>query len=286
MDENRQITSSQSDELDLLNVVSKASSFLQKFGKIIIFFSIGGLLLGIAFYLLLPKQYESKLILHSSILTNEEEIEIIKTWNDLLGKREYAFLSSAMNVSPSLLERVTKISATEIQKLYSEKNPNGFIVNVIVLDTAILDDLEDGIIHGLENSYYVKERVETKKANLNDLISKVSQEITNLDSTKKTVTNIITNKNKSTSSLLIDVSGINSEWIDLNEKLLDYKEELKFIGAVQVLQSFNKSNKSEDPKISKSLFFGFAFGAFLGYLIALYKHAHISLQNRSMKQVN
>jgi len=284
MDERRQITSSQSDELDLLNLVRKAWFFFQKFGKTIIFFSIGGFVLGIAFYLLLPKQYESKLILHSSILTNEEEIEIIKTWSDLLGKGEYASLANTWNVSQSLLSGVFEISAREIQKLYSEKNPNGFIVNVMVLDTAILKNLQDGIIYGLENSYYVKERVETKKENLNDLISKVTQEITNLDSTKKTVTDIIRNKNTSTSSLLIDVSGINSEWVELNEKLLDYKEELKFIGAVQVLQSFNKSSKPEEPKILKSLFFGLAFGAFLGYLIALYKNLRLSIQSRSADQ--
>jgi uncharacterized protein involved in exopolysaccharide biosynthesis len=269
------------DELDLLNLLEKGFSFFKNFGKLIIIFSLAGLGLGILYYMLTPKKYSSRLILHSKILTNQEEIEIIETWQNLLKKREYATLAAIINCNEEVLKKTNSIQAVEIQKLYVQDNPNGFIVDVMVLDTAILDDLQKGIIYGLENSYYVKERVETKKANLNDLIAKVIGEITNLDSTKKTVTNIITNKNKTTSPLLIDVSGINTQWINLNEKLLNYQEELKFIRAVQVLQGFNKLKHPEGPKLLKSLVFSLAVGAFMGYIFALFKYIHLRIKNRS-----
>ena len=269
------------DELDLLNLLENAFSFFRNFGKWIIIFSLAGLGLGILYYVVAPKKYSSRLILHSKILTNQEVIEIIGTWQDLLRKREYATLAAIINCNEAVLKKTNSIKAVEIQKLYVQDNPNGFIVDVMVSDTAILNNLQNGIIYGLENSYYVKERVETKKANLNDLIAKVTGEITNLDSTKRTVTDIITNKSKTTSALLIDVSGINTQWINLNEKLLNYQEELKFIRAVQILQSFNKLKRPEEPKLLRSLFFSVAVGAFVGYIFAIFKYLHFRIKNRS-----
>src|SRR6185295_7764394 len=49
------------------------------------------------------------------------------------------------------------------QKLYVQDNPHGFIVQVIVKDTSILDNLQQGIVYGLENTEYVKERLITKR---------------------------------------------------------------------------------------------------------------------------
>ena len=113
--------------------------------------SVAGMLLGIVLFMVLPKRYASTLLLHSFTLTNTEHINIIDNWNELLKKDEYEALSRDFNCSPELLEKVSKIKASEIQKLYIQNNPNGFMVEVIVKDTSILDSLQQGIINGLEN---------------------------------------------------------------------------------------------------------------------------------------
>lgn len=297
MEVNTQKIYNNQDELDLISLAEKASLFFKKFGKTILLFSVAGLIIGTLLYYSLPKQYMSKLILHaaissnqeasnlttlhSAILTNQEEIEIINTWKDLLKKREYATLSRLLNCNIEVLKKVTGISATEIQKLYTEKNPNGITVDVLVTDTSILDDLQYGIVHGLENSDYVRERIAIKKTNLIDLIQKVKSEITKLDVTKTNVESMFTNKTRSTPALLIDVSGINTQWIELNEKLLEYQAELKFVNAVQVLQGFNKLSKPEKPKLLRLLFFGFIAGGFTGYLVSVYKSVRQKLRNRA-----
>ena len=80
---------------------------------------------------------------------------------------------------------------------------------------------------------------------------------------------------------MLDVSGINAQWIGLNEKLLALQEELRFVNAVQVLQSFNKISKPESPKLLKSLFFGVLAGGFIGYIIALIRYLLGKLKERS-----
>jgi len=269
------------DELDPIVLVERGVSFLRTFGWILAVSSILGLALGLLFYFTTPKQYASRLILHSVVLTNQEEIEIIDTWKDLLRKGERSTLAHAMNTDISVIESLTKISGEEIQKLYVQNNPNGFMVDVLVKDTSVLDELQNGIVKGLESSDYVRERVASKKARLNEMIDKVKGEISKLDLTKNKVDQIITNNSGTASSMMIDVSGLNSQWVGLNEKLLGYQEELKFVNAVQVLQGFNKVSRPDKPNMFSSILFGVVGGFFIGYLFAIFKSLSRQLKRRS-----
>ena len=269
------------DELDLLSLVEGAVSFFKNFGITIIIFSIAGLLLGYLRYWILPNEYSSTLILHSRIITNQEQLQIVKTWKELLRKKEYDILASTFNCNREILKKVGKISGEEIQKLYVPDNPNGFTIEVLVRDTGILDRLQQGIVYGLQNNEYIKERVASRKSNLNALIQKVKTEISALDSTKSNVENIINNKNQNQSSFIIDVTGINSQLIALNEKLYGYQDELKFLNAVQVLQNFNKLKNPETPKLLSSLILGLITGVFIGYFVALYKYVKQKLRKRA-----
>ena len=281
MAENVQQLQERTDELELIGLVERGVSFLKKFGVWIIIFSTIGLGLGILLYTLSSKLYPSTLLLHSVILTNEEEIAIIGTWKEQMKKGERAAVARALNLDSSTMSKLTKIDADQIQKLYTQNNPNGFIVRVLVQDTAILDELEQGIVHGLESSSYVQERVASRRANLNAMIEKVKIELSKLDSMKTSIQQIISGRNAGGSSFMLDVSGINSQWIGLNEKLLQLQEELRFVNAVQVLQKFTKISKPDSPKLLKTLFFGVLAGGFIGYIIALVRYLLSKLRERS-----
>ena len=173
MTDNAYQVATRSDEFDLLALFERFIIFFRRFGKTIIIFGAIGLLLGILSYVTMPKQFGSKLILHSSVLTNAEQIQIIETWQDLLRKQEYELLAAQFNIDPAVLRKTNKIEAEEIQKLYIQDNPNGFTVKVLVRDTSILDELQKGIVHGLQNSDYIKDRIAVRKSNLTQLIKKV-----------------------------------------------------------------------------------------------------------------
>jgi LPS O-antigen subunit length determinant protein (WzzB/FepE family) len=259
-----------SDDLDLINLFERAFSFFRNYGRLIVIFSIAGILAGFAFYKSSPKLYESTLLLHSSILSNTEQINIIENWNDLLRDGEYATLAERLNCDPAMLQKVANITVTEIQKLYISNNPNGFEVKALVKDNAVLNSLSEGIIYGLENSDYIKAKLASKRSNLAELIEKLKIEISKLDSTKKNIENSINNNSQHPSSFIIDVSAITSQMIVLNEKLLGYQDDLKFSGAVQVLHKFEKFEKPVNPKFFKLLVLGFIGGFFIGYVFSLF----------------
>ena len=282
MAENVQQLQERSDELELIGLVERGVSFLKKFGIWIIIFSTIGLGLGILLYSLSPKLYPSTLLLHSVILTNEEEIAIIDTWKDLMKKGERKALAGTLNLDSSTVSQLVKIDAEQIQKLYSQNNPNGFMVEVLVKDTSILYDLEKGIVYGLESSSYVQDRVASRRERLKAMIEKVNSELSKLDSMKTSIQRIIAGKSSGGSSFMLDVSGINAQWIGLNEKVLALEEELRFVNAVQVLQSFNRISRPESPKLLKTLFFGVLAGGFIGYIIALVRYLLSKLKERSV----
>lgn len=256
------------DELDLIRLIAKAVAFIRKFRLILTGFTIAGLLTGLYFYFTTPKQYSSSLIVHSTILTNQEAIEIIETWQGLLAKQEFSTLAHIMNCKEAVVKQISKISAEEIIKLFVQNNPNGFMITVSVKDASILDQLRNGIVYGLDNSPYAKEKIEAERAKLSKLIEQVKTEISKVDETKLAVNEMLKSNSANASPMLVYVARINTEWMELNEKLLWYQEQLKFSNGVQVLSDFTKG-KLVHPNPLKFIVFGLATGAFLGYVLSL-----------------
>lgn len=285
MSENRQWSENKPDELDLLSLFDKVSAFFINYFRLIASCSLIGMALGFTLYKVVAKEYKSSALLHSFTLTNTEQINIIENWDDLLKNKEYNILGKLLNCSPSLLNKVTEIKAEEIQRLYSENNPNGFEVEVLVTDNAVLDSLQHGIIYGLESSDYMKERLATKRSAYSQLIEKTKAEIEKLDSTKTNIGSIINNNMQHSPSYILDISGINTQMIALNEKLMLFKEQLKFTGAVQVLHKFEKFKTPEKPKLIKSLALGFILGFATGYITAMFLAIKKKLSQRRRNEV-
>jgi hypothetical protein len=261
--------SNNTDDLDLWSMLAKTITFFRKYGKMILATTLTGMLAGIAIYISLPKLYSSKLTLESTLLSNLEEIQIIENWNSLLNRSGYSTLAETLNCDPLVVEKIGHISAEQIQKGTNNDNTSGFIVEVLIKDTILLEIIQRGIVYGLENGDYVKDRIATRRSHLEELIQNVKNERVKLDSVKKNVEDILRNKQKNGSSLMIDVSGISSQIIGLQEKQLGYEETLKFADAVRVLQKFVKFKRPVEPKLSKLLLLGFIGGFGLGYIAAL-----------------
>jgi len=272
---------SQSEDIDLLLLIERSILFFKKFRWLFIIAGLLGISSGVFMYFSLPRVYKSRLIVHSYLLTNQEEIGIADNWNELLKKNEYAALAAIYNCPENILHQLKQIKTEELQKVFTPTNPNGFFIEVIVTDNSILDELQNGIIYGFENSPYIKERFTVRRADLSELIDKTSAEIQKLDSTKKIVENIIGGNGKSSSSLIIDGSSINRQLIEMNEKLLGFRQELKFAKAIQVLQSFSKFRKPIGPKLVVWVVLGLVIFLSLAYIYALYSSVKEKLKTRS-----
>ncbi|HEY6064468.1 MAG TPA: hypothetical protein VIV35_12705 [Chitinophagaceae bacterium] len=277
-------TEAPSEDIDLLLLLERFISFLDRYRWIFFGAVLAGLVSGYLFYRSIPTTYRSKLVAHSLYLTNPENIQIVNNWDKLLKEKEYKSLADAFNCSENILHGVKQIKAKEIQQVFSPSNPNGFTIDVLVTNNNILDSLQAGIVYGFENNEYVKERLAVKSASLQELITKTTEEIKKLDSTKKIMEGIIGGSGHSSASLIVDGSSINRQLIEMNEKLLGFKESLQFTRAVQVLQSFSKFSKPDGPHLIPWLVIGLFFFLCLAWAFSVFSNVSKKLKKR--KQIS
>ena len=271
-----------SDDIDLINIVERAFLFFRRYRIVLIIATVAGIALGCFRYYTSGKIYKSRLILHSSFLTNLEEIEIISYWNELLKRNEYKALAQSFNCDETLLHDVVSIEGSEILKNYSASNPNGFYIDARIKDNSVLPGLQKALVYGLNNTEYVKQRLSLRKKDVETLIDKVTAEIQKLDSLKKNIETVITSREKNATSFMLDIPGINREFIDMNEKLLNYREELQFSSSgIQVLQSFVPLNTPVSISLRVLILLGILLCFFIVFIFAIIHSVSERLKKRA-----
>ena len=268
------------DDIDLLALLERSLSFFTRYKWLFIVAAITGLALGFLRYWSLPPLYKSRLILQSSLLTNQNNIQIVTNWNSLLRSGDHETLAPLLNCTPSLLKKVRNLKADEIQKIFTPQNPNGFVVDAEVSDLSVFDDLQKALIYGFDNNGSVKDRLATRRNRLTQMINVTATEIESLDSVKNKLSNILDGK-KNSSPLIIDASAISRQLVEMKEKLLSYKDELAFTSAVQVVQEFNAGKKPVGNNLIVWLILGILPCVAIAYAIALFHSINQKLKLRA-----
>jgi capsular polysaccharide biosynthesis protein len=270
-----------SDDIDLINLLEKIYLFFRRFKLIFIIAIIAGILLGSLGYFFSTKLYQSRIILHSSYLTNQEEIEIIGYWDQLLKRGEDVLVAKMLNISKDVISKVAGLDAAEIQKDYSSSNPNGYYVDVKVKDNSVLPELQNAIVHGLNNTPYAVRRLAARKEYLQNGINQLTDEANKLDSVRNNI-GAIGSKRENT-SLLLNVSDINKDLVDMHEKVENYKTELKFISTVQVLQGFIPSGIPVSRSLTVSIAVALIVCLAAAYIFSLIKYVEHRLKQKVRK---
>ena len=283
MDKNTTQAPEKSDELDLFVLLASAYNFIKKFGTYILVCAVFGLLLGLLLYVFTPKQYPSTLIASSTLTSHQDQIQIIKHWEDLIERGETITLAQILEINPSITSKVESLTASDIITNINTERVS-YQIKVMVTDTAVLAPLQKAILSALENNPYTKELLTVKRAAYTELIEKVKSEIQKLDSVKLQVADISSGQ-RNTSSYIFDVSNINFQLVELHEKRHKYEEELTFLNPVHVLQGFSKANRHQYPKLLPHLVIGFFAGGFIGYLLSLFLSLKNKLKNQEMQEI-
>jgi len=181
-----------------------------------------------------------------------------------------------------MLHDVLSIEGSEILKNYSASNPNGFYIDARIKDNAVLPGLQKALVYGLNNTEYVKQRLLLRKKDVETLIEKVTAEIQKLDSLKKNIETVITSREKNATSFMLDIPGVNKEFIDMNEKLLSYREELQFSSSgIQVLQSFVSLNTPVSISLKVMILLGILFCLFIAFIFTIINSVSERLKKRA-----
>ncbi|WP_133053950.1 hypothetical protein [Niastella yeongjuensis] len=219
-----------------------------------------------------PNLYTSSLVLQPTILTEPEQMAVINNWCELIQKKERPILAKQFNMDLTLLRKVERVTAEELQKSFAPKNFTAFTVNVVVRDTAVLQPLQKGILYALENSEYIKEKLASRRKILGAMTQTVEQEIARLNKLHGIIETSLRQPGNTGNRVLLNVSDISAQIAELQEKKFNYEEELSFLSAVNVLQNFYTPLNPTFPVLLKQLAVGLFGGLFLGMCISFYLH--------------
>jgi hypothetical protein len=268
------------DDLDLLVLFGNATRFLKTYGVLLLIASFTGLLCGFILNLSFPKYYTTRLLFESTVLNNVEQEELIDNWDILMTTRGGStLLAKALNCSPETAGSIKGLSAEALPSLLD--GTYVFTLEVKVSDTSKLMEIQDALLYGFRSNDFVREKVALRTANLRQQVGEAAGEIAKLDSTKHYIESLAPDEKKGNDHLILDLSGISKDKVEIGDKLATYKEKLAFSKGVQLVQGATPP-RGPKPGTATFLGLGLAAGFLFGYFMALLKSlARISKQRQN-----
>ncbi len=254
------------DEIDLKIVFIDSIKLIKKRIIILIIFSALGLIGGYFSYLYKTKIFHSSMTISSTILTAVNTTHIIESLQLLIDEGNYDMLSKKLNIPIAQISQVKQVSVNFEKDINATEQFNIFDIEVFVTNNNILDTLQYSIIHFLEINEFVRRRVELKKTSLQQLITKIQNEITEIESLKEHVTSV--SPGEKINVVVMNPVEIFLEGVNLYQKQLELQTELSLAENFQIIDGFTAYSNPASPKISR-IFYGLLIGIFVGLIVVL-----------------
>ncbi len=261
MNDRSSLQANGTDDLDMTPMMLKAIVFFRRFGKRIVLATVVGMLIGCLLYYLLPRGYKAKIVLQSPVLSNAQGLRVINGWADLLSKPNRKLAAQLFNMTEDQIRQVHDFDAEFIP---GSEETGGMTVEVAVADTTLLPALQRGMASALENNPYVRQRLEVRKQNLEDVLSQAQLELRKLDSIQSFLPASPANAKDASGKVILDLSQVSNARMVAEDRLTNARERLQFLQPIYVLEGFilTKSAKLVPAPVLPLL------GLILGFLIS------------------
>jgi hypothetical protein len=276
---------SNQDEFDLVELFLKGVNIIRSnFWLITLFFAIGTVL-GLAYYYSSPKRYESKMVISSTILTRSFSKELIEKLNTHRRERNIRALTQLLQVSEKTAENIAYLEIETLSQADDFKETDKFIVSAQTLSPDVWSELQQGLVHYLENNEFVKVRVEQNKKYLKQMLAKVDNEINDMEAFKKRLINGEFFQS-ARGNVMFDPTTVNSKILELTKERINLQNSLELASSVQVVDGFTKFERPTAPRLSVSLVSGALVGIFFVAILITFKSVRRLLRLADAAQQN
>jgi len=317
------------DEIDLLDLSRKLGNVIKKFfsgiGKLIaLLFSflirqsvliisliIIALIIGFIQYKSTPTHYISSFEAHSNALPSLEIISYINNIHEDFEEKNYQQLETKLELDSTFLEKIKDIQAYKVIDLNedgvtdiidyennylssdSTVSRNRFVVQVKTYNDngSIYDTLKDRIIAYVNKNEYIKENMAIRNQQRRELISKLDEEISYLDSLRKTEYFSKEDKLKTQKGQILIMNEKETQLyhqniLDLYRSQQNYEEELELRSEpITIIQDLTSASVENDLSsyLKKYGFMGLLLGLFAGLIIENFKSIKTLVQSARNK---
>jgi hypothetical protein len=251
-----------SDEVDLLELLLKGvNAFRANFLLIISFFLVG-IGLGFISFFTERKVFENRMVVSSTILTKSYGTILIDKLNKHLSENNVQSLTEDLKISPETVAAVRHLKIEPITEADESKETDRFIIIAETYNQDKLADLQNGLVYYFENNEFAKIRENQNKEFLKQVISKLDQEIKDMEDFKlRLFKGDFLQSAKG--NVMFDPTSVNSKIVDLTKEKLNFQNSFALANSVYIIEGFTPFEKPSKPKLSVSL----AAGAFSGLIL-------------------
>lgn len=256
-------------EIDLLKLFLQGVDILRANFWLFTCFFLLGIGLGFAHYYTSVKVFQNKLIVSSLILTRSYGKILIDNINKHQQENDITTTADKLKISEQTARKVSNISVETFIEADGIKETDRYIIIVEVVDEEILPELQQGLIYYLENNEFVRVRVEQSKRFSKEVISKIENELRDMEEFKTRLFkgDLLLSK----SAVMFDPTTINSKIIELTKEKITLENTFALANSVQVIEGFTKFNKPFKPRLSVALLSGASLGLTFVFIILAFK---------------
>jgi hypothetical protein len=264
------------DEIDLLDLAGRLVKFFKKiFWQLAIAGVLGGVG-GFCFYQFMPKQYESKMLIQSEILTASLCNSMVADLNLLIKEKSWDSLANKLQIESSTAsEMISVVAKSPIERAeqLKESEKNSLEISVRTFDFTKLKSIQIGIEKYLSNNPF-SHQFETRKKNYyNSVIQKYDEQIGRLKMQQEQFESGKLYSAAKDASYFFDPSVFNARILNCELDKLKYQDSLKLVKRINIISGFTPFQKPVYPKFLRSVVIGIGAGIFLILLISLFKEA-------------
>lgn len=269
-----------SGELDLFSIISWLKNILKKHKKVTLGFLLSFFLLGLVYYIFVPKIFKARMVASSTILKGSAFIVVMDDLQRHIAEGNFEEVARLLNVDSLTASKINKIqvfsSKNFTEKEFSDKiteaeteaeNTSGeFIIEAFVYDNTKLPLLQNGLIYYLSNNEYTKVKSKQKKDNLRQVVSKIHDQLSQLDTMKNSLSDIFSGKKKnkdgtnSNNLLISDPSSIYNNVLELFKSEIYTNAEIAEPD-IMIIQGFISYTKPSSPKLILVVFISLVLGS-------------------------
>ena len=210
--------------------------------------------------------YNTKVSIGSAYFTGNAIEPMINALADLRKDGNYEALAKQLNISVAEASSILKI---EIRNKVTQKDFYSADIALKLSNPKYIPAITKGFMSYFDNNAFIKNRVQIMQAELLDFTTNGERELVRLDSLKKSLQQVLNNKDKVASNIIFP-SNIHLEAVNINEKVYQARQDLKLVKGVELLSRPSIPNKSSNP--SKLLLITFALlgGLFISAFVTIF----------------
>jgi hypothetical protein len=209
--------------------------------------------------------YNAKISVGSAYFTGNAIEPMITAIAEVRRDRNYEELAALLKITQVEAESILKV---EIRNKSTVKDFYSVDIVLKVSNPQTIPAIANGFMQYFDNSPYVSNKVGIMKKELEGFTQNGETELVRLDSLKKSLSVILSDKSKTASNIIFP-SNIHLEAVNINEKVYQARQDLKLLKGVELLSKPTIPNMPANPSAAMLIIAGIAAAFFVAALAAL-----------------